>query len=63
MRDFAVHDNIYQVGTTIRAKSDPTKELVIESYNQRIYYCTAPASPEKSLLAFYEKELIAPAGK
>jgi hypothetical protein len=60
MKDFAINDNIYPVGTTIRAKSDPVKELVIESYNQRIYYCIPKGSTGVRPAAFYEKELIAP---
>ena len=53
-------DNIYQEGSFTSAKNDPSRKLVIKSYLGRVYYCTAVDDPSQKLLAFFERELIAP---
>jgi hypothetical protein len=53
-------DNIYKEGTFINAKSDPDRKLIINRYVKRIYYCKAVNDPEGKLLAYFERELIAP---
>jgi hypothetical protein len=55
-------DNIYPEGTPITAKVDPSLKLIITKYYQRIYYCNVVDQPEKKQLAYFERELIAPAG-
>jgi hypothetical protein len=54
------NDNIYPIGTKIVAKQDPTTPLLIQQYCQRIYYCQIEGQPERKLLAYFERELIAP---
>lgn len=53
-------DNIYKVGTIAYAKCDPNRMLLINSYKQRIYYCTVVGQPTHKLLAYFEAELIPP---
>jgi hypothetical protein len=53
-------DNIYKEGTFITAKADPECKLVIDRYLDRIYYCKAVNNPNGKLLAYFERELIAP---
>jgi hypothetical protein len=54
-------DNIYKEGTFITAKEDPDVQLVITKYMQRIYYCAVVGNAERKELAYFERELIAPA--
>jgi hypothetical protein len=53
-------DNIYKEGTFITAKSNSECKLVIHRYIGRIYYCKAVDDPTGKLLAYFERELIAP---
>jgi hypothetical protein len=55
-----VKDNIYPVGMHIAARVSPLLKLKIESYNQRIYYCSLVDEPERKQFAYFERELIAP---
>lgn len=50
-------DNIYELGTLVTAKADPTLKLVIKKYYQRIYYCAQTDNPLRKHLAFFENEL------
>lgn len=54
------NDNAYPVGTTIYAKVDPSLQLVIAQYYQRIYYCAVVGNPDHKHFAYFERELIAP---
>jgi hypothetical protein len=54
-------DNIYKVGTIIRAKTAPGQKLTIVKYYQRTYYCDAVGEPALKQLAYFERELIPPA--
>jgi hypothetical protein len=54
------NDNLYPVGTVVKAKVDPTLPLIIEQYNGRIYYCAAVDTPEHRHFAYFERELIPP---
>lgn len=54
-------DNIFQTGTTITAKENPTLRLMIVTYYQRIYYCVPVNTPDARQLAYFERELISPA--
>ena len=56
------NDNIYPVGTLISAKVNPELPLVIHKYYQRIYYCAVVGDPDHKHFAYYERELISPAG-
>ena len=56
----AIADNLYQEGAHICAKENPTLELVIRRYYQRIYYCSVVGEPERKQLVYFERELIAP---
>lgn len=53
-------DNIYKEGTFITAKADSECKLIINRYIKRIYYCKAVNDPNGKLLAYFERELIAP---
>lgn len=61
MKDFAINDNIYSVGTRVRAKADPKVDLIIDSYQQRIYYCLPVDQLTQRPAAYFENELVAPA--
>jgi hypothetical protein len=56
-------DNIYEAGTFITAQSDPNCTLIINRYLDRIYYCEAVNDSTHKLLAYFERELVPPAGK
>lgn len=53
-------DNIYPEGTLITAKKDPSLQLKIVKYIQRIYYCDVVGDETRQQLAFFERELIPP---
>jgi hypothetical protein len=60
MSTLQLMDSIYQEGTFITAKADSERKLVIDRYIDRIYYCRAVNNPNGKLLAYFERELIAP---
>ena len=53
-------DNIYKEGITITAKAHPETPLIIKRYLQRVYFCEALNDPTHKMLAYFERELIAP---
>jgi hypothetical protein len=53
-------DSTYKAGTLISTHSDPDTSLIIIRYLDRIYYCEAINDPDHRLLAYFERELIAP---
>ena len=53
-------DNIYVVGTIIKAKDAPEIALEIKKYSQRIYYCSTVGDDDAKQKAYFERELIAP---
>jgi hypothetical protein len=57
------NDNKYPLGMFIYAKVNPQQKLVIDAYKQRIYYCPVVDHPEIKPFAYFERELIDPAGK
>lgn len=63
MKNQEIMDNRYAVGTLIRAKAFPEQQLVIDAYKQRIYYCAVVGSPEMKQFAYFDGELIDPAGR
>jgi hypothetical protein len=52
------NDNIYPVGMSVSAKVNPAVTLIIDSYFQRIYYCSVIGNPEQKQIAYFERELI-----
>jgi hypothetical protein len=60
MRELITTDNLFRVGTLIKARVEPDLQLKIMSYNQRIYYCGVVSDPKRKQLVFYERELIPP---
>jgi hypothetical protein len=54
------NDNIYDVGTLVRAKSAPDCELRIAKYYHRTYYCVVVGDVTEKHLAYFEKDLISP---
>lgn len=59
MRTIIDNDNIYPEGSFITAVLHPDIKLLIDSYRQRIYYCSVADHPDRQLV-YFEKELIAP---
>jgi hypothetical protein len=55
-------DNIYPEGTILVSKANRDVKLKIESYNQRIYYCSTVGDESKKQLAYFERELVPPVG-
>jgi hypothetical protein len=53
-------DNIYAEGAVVTAKENPTLQLKIIKYYQRIYYCAIIGDESKKQLAYFERELISP---
>lgn len=60
MRDRTDTSNIYQEGTIVTAKVDPTLKLIIMKYYQHIYYCAIVGFPKRKHFAYFERELNAP---
>jgi hypothetical protein len=60
MKDRNKMDNLYEEGTIICAKENPTLKLVITKYSQRIYYCTVPGDTTGRRFAYFESNLIPP---
>lgn len=54
-------DNLYEEGSFIMAKAAPDCKLIISRYYKRIYYCKEVEKGSNKLLAYFERELIAPA--
>lgn len=52
-------DNIYKEGTLVAAKLSPDRQLLINRYYKRIYYCTPVNEPRHKLLVYFERELVA----
>jgi hypothetical protein len=50
-------DNLYPEGTVLTAKVDPTRQLKVKRYYQRIYYCTAVDDKSQKQLVYFEREL------
>ena len=50
--------NKYNVGDHVYAKTDPTLELVIRRYIDRVYYCKIGEDPKQKELVYYERELV-----
>ena len=63
MAEKPVNDNIYKVGTLIKAKDNPGMDLIIHSYLQRIYFCAELGNPHGKHLAYFEGELISPSSE
>ena len=54
-------DNIYPEGTIITAKRDPSLQLKIVKYYQRIYYCAVVGDESSKQRVYFERELISSA--
>ena len=60
MRDRNQKDNVYEEGSFITAKENPSLKLIITKYCQRIYYCSAVDDREGRQYAYFESNLIVP---
>lgn len=60
MANNTIADNIYPEGTLIYAKADPSFQLRIMKYYQRIYYCAVVGDESRKQRVYFERELIAP---
>lgn len=54
-------DNIYPEGSLLTAKVNPSLQLRVAKYYQRIYYCAVVGDENKNQLAYFERELAPPA--
>jgi hypothetical protein len=54
-------ENLYAAGDKVSLLNDPSKQLVIKRYLSRIYYCVDVNDPNQKLLAYFGRELVAPA--
>lgn len=52
------NDNIYPEGTLVNAKVNPSLQLVIVKYLQRIYYCAVVGKEHEKQKAYFERELM-----
>lgn len=52
---------IYQKGTLLTAKTNPTVTLKVERYYQHIYYCSVVNSALHKQLVYFNRELNPPA--
>ncbi|WP_258100574.1 hypothetical protein [Marinoscillum pacificum] len=50
--------NSYQAGDVVYAKVNPTLELTVRRYIDRVYYCRVKDDPDKPELVYYERELV-----
>jgi hypothetical protein len=50
--------NKFKEGELVHAKVNPTLNLVIRRFVDRIYYCTIQADPSHKDLVYFERELI-----
>ena len=51
-------ENEVNEGEVVQAKVNPTLNLVIRRYVDRIYYCKIKADPNYKELVYFERELI-----
>lgn len=50
-------DNLYPEGTLVTALVNPSLQLTIVKYLQRIYYCSVVGDEQSKQLAYFEREL------
>ncbi|MCV9385981.1 hypothetical protein [Reichenbachiella ulvae] len=53
-----IKDNKYKPGDVVYAKVNPSLELKIRRYTERIYYCQVLDNPALKELVYYERELV-----
>jgi len=53
-----IMDNKYKEGSTVCAIVNPTQELLIRRYVDRIYYCKIQKDLAHKELVFFERELM-----
>ena len=53
-------DNAYAEGTLITAKANPSLQLKITKYYQRMYYCAVVGDESSKPLVYFERELVKP---
>ncbi len=51
-------ENKFKEGEVVQAKVNPTQNLVIRRYVDRIYYCKIQENPGHKELVFFERELV-----
>ena len=56
-------ENKFKEGEVVQAKVNPTLNLVIRRYVDRIYYCKIQSEPTHKELVYFERELIPKKGK
>jgi len=48
----------FKEGEVVRAKVNPTLNLIVRRYVDRIYYCKIQEDPTRKELVYFERELI-----
>jgi uncharacterized protein YodC (DUF2158 family) len=51
-------ENKFKEGEVVQAKDNPTLNLVVRRYVDRIYYCMIQKHPNQKELVYFERELI-----
>ncbi|MBN1822278.1 MAG: hypothetical protein JW833_16270 [Prolixibacteraceae bacterium] len=51
-------ENKFKAGDVVRAKENPSLNLVVRRYIDRIYYCKVQSDPTHKDLAYFERELM-----
>ncbi len=51
-------ENKFKEGEVVQAKDNPTLNLVIRRYVDRIYYCKIQKDPNHKELVYFERELL-----
>lgn len=60
MANNTIPDNIYPEGALVFAKANPSSQLRIMKYYQRIYYCALVGGDTSKPLVYFERELDPP---
>jgi hypothetical protein len=54
-----IADNLYEVGSVVTARNNPTVRLVVRRYLKRVYYCIVQDHPDQKERVYFERELSA----
>jgi hypothetical protein len=52
------NENKYKEGEVVQAKVNPSQNLVVRRYVDRIYYCKIQKDPTHKELVYFERELM-----
>lgn len=58
MKDIQVEENKYKVGDVVYERTNPSQKLIVNRYQNRIYYCGSEEFTKRKDLVFFERDLI-----